>query len=106
MENPTDPAAVLMKAIFQRHDKDGTGEMDLQEVRGILDEHGIEHDDEELEAMMKKFDVDGSGTLGFEEFVELMADLKVATICALIPPLPPSPHSGRDSYRGEACCQL
>jgi Ca2+-binding EF-hand superfamily protein len=63
--------------IFNRHDADGSGEIEMHEVVSILAENGLAFDDEELDRVFVRFDVDKSGTLDFSEFVEMMADLKV-----------------------------
>jgi len=76
MSNPADPTVTIMKMIFNRHDADGNGDIDLHEVVEILAEHGVSIDDDELEATFHRFDVDKSGSLDFDEFVEMMADLK------------------------------
>jgi hypothetical protein len=77
MENPADPTTTVMRMIFNRHDADGSGEIEMHEVVSILAENGLAFDDEELDRVFVRFDVDKSGTLDFSEFVEMMADLKV-----------------------------
>ena len=76
MENPTDPTVTTMRMIFNRHDVDRSGEIEMAEVVAILAENGLEFDEEELGGVFHRFDVDKSGTLDFSEFVEMMADLK------------------------------
>lgn len=77
IENPADPTTMVMRMIFNRHDIDGSGEIEMHEVESILAENGLTFDQEELESVFARFDVDKSGTLDFSEFVEMMADLKV-----------------------------
>ena len=49
------------------------------QVTAILAENGLTFDTEALDIVFKKFDVDGSGTLNFDEFCEMMSDLKAET---------------------------
>lgn len=76
MENPADPTATMLRMVFNRHDVDGSGSIEMQEVKSILSEHGLTFDPEILEGVFKRFDVDGGGSLDFGEFVEMMTDLK------------------------------
>jgi Ca2+-binding EF-hand superfamily protein len=76
MEDPTDPTVTIMRMIFNRHDADGSGEIEMHEVRDILTENGVPFDEEELDVVFHRFDLDKSGTLDFEEFTEMMVDLK------------------------------
>jgi Ca2+-binding EF-hand superfamily protein len=75
---------MVMRMIFNRHDIDGSGEIEMHEVESILAENGLTFDQEELESVFARFDVDNSGTLDFSEFVEMMADLKVFKIIVLL----------------------
>ena len=76
MEDPTDPTVTIMRMIFNRHDADGSGEIEMHEVVDILKENGVPFDEEELDVVFQRFDLDKSGTLDFEEFTEMMVDLK------------------------------
>lgn len=79
MEDPTNPTVAALRAVFNRHDADKSGEIEMDEVVGILRENHIPFDTEQLEVVFQKFDVDGSNTLDFVEFCEMMADLKAET---------------------------
>ena len=61
--------------MFTRHDDDNSGELGIDEVRAIFEEHDISCDAKKLEATFAQFDIDESGLLEFEEFCSLMEDL-------------------------------
>ena len=69
----------IMWSIFARHDEDGSGELSVEEVRDILEEHEILFDEEKLMVTFEKYDLDKSGMLEFEEFCSLMDDLDAKT---------------------------
>ena len=65
----------VAKIIFRSIDEDGSGELDLGEVREFIDkiseEMGIEDDkhpdDNSLESVFQSIDADGDGSLDFDE---------------------------------------
>ena len=67
---------------FDRFDKDKTGQLELEEVRAMLEEVGSECDEAYLSTMMRKYDLDGNGTVGFEEFQEMW---KFLTLKIVVP---------------------
>lgn len=58
---------------FNAFDKDRSGHIDAEELRGILEAVGQEVNDEELREMVLMADSDNSGTIDFWEFATLMA---------------------------------
>ncbi|CAN0829544.1 CAM5 [Linum grandiflorum] len=54
-------------------DKDGDGRITIQELGTALRSLGIHPSDRELNAMINQVDVDGKGSIGFDEFLSLMA---------------------------------
>ncbi|KAJ9469642.1 Muscle calcium channel subunit alpha-1 [Diplonema papillatum] len=57
-------------AAFFAIDKDGTGELDRDEVRALLEKkHGRDVSDDELEAIFEVMDEDGGGTVSLGEFL-------------------------------------
>jgi hypothetical protein len=57
-------------ALFAKYDEDGGGEIGVTELGDILAELGHKVSDEELQATMRQIDVDGSGEIDFDEFLE------------------------------------
>ena len=55
--------------VFTSLDADGSGFMDMNELRSALGFLGEEMNDKDYRKIMEKFDQDKSGTLDFEEFV-------------------------------------
>eukprot|EP00755_Sulcionema_specki_P000717 Sspe_Gene.25611::Locus_10331_Transcript_1_1_Confidence_1.000_Length_2018::g.25611::m.25611 len=67
------------EAAFQAIDKDGTGELDRDEVRMLLEKkRGRPISEEELDKAFSAMDKDGGGTVSLEEF--LAYDIKTADI--------------------------
>ena len=66
---------------FQKFDADGSGDVSPEELKAVLmsTEEGIT--DEELDKLVAEADVDGDGTISYEEFVRMMKARK--TIAAL-----------------------
>ncbi|GAX72850.1 hypothetical protein CEUSTIGMA_g305.t1 [Chlamydomonas eustigma] len=62
------------KEAFEAVDADGSGEIDETELRMAMAALGFQHTKDEIRRMIKSLDSDGSGTLGFEEFVSLMTN--------------------------------
>lgn len=56
------------KEFFDEVDEDGSGELEPEEFRTLLQSIGIEVDDERLAEVFEKYDTDQGGTLGLPEF--------------------------------------
>ena len=65
--------------IFKLFDRDGSGTIDIQEMRAVLNELGKKVDNKELERLMNDLDNDGSGEIDFEEFLKGMERLDQLT---------------------------
>lgn len=61
------------REIFSLVDKDGGGSISKTELGELLDTLGVKASPEELDAMLREVDTDGSGEIDFEEFVEVMS---------------------------------
>lgn len=59
-----------LKAEFDKHDKDGNGNMDLAEFQEMCLALGAKITEEEAKEAMKQLDTDGNGTCCFDEFLE------------------------------------
>ncbi|KAK9511924.1 hypothetical protein O3M35_000484 [Rhynocoris fuscipes] len=70
-ENPEALQQELREA-FRLYDKEGNGYITTEVMREILAELDDTIPDEDLDAMIDEIDADGSGTVDFEEFMEIM----------------------------------
>eukprot|EP01029_Cantina_marsupialis_P004507 TRINITY_DN14574_c0_g1_i1.p1 TRINITY_DN14574_c0_g1~~TRINITY_DN14574_c0_g1_i1.p1 ORF type:complete len:411 (+),score=78.84 TRINITY_DN14574_c0_g1_i1:140-1372(+) len=68
---------------FQSLDADGSGEVSAEELEDPLISTGIVNTAEEVEEMVKRVDIDGSGEFGFDEFVHLLLPPRDAQVTAL-----------------------
>ncbi|KAL4797618.1 hypothetical protein BDV19DRAFT_358393 [Aspergillus venezuelensis] len=66
-----DPEAELRSA-FAVFDQDGSGTISADELRRVLTSIGDNVSDADVEEMLKLADVNGDGTIDYEEFVKLM----------------------------------
>jgi hypothetical protein len=57
--------------IYREHDKDGDGNLTLNEIRDLLFQHGIRLQDSQLLKFKEQVDTDGDGNVSLEEFVQL-----------------------------------
>ena len=74
-----------VRRVFAWYDSDGSGSIDLQELRAALMELGLDAAslglsaevwEEQLSAIVRKYDADGNGTLELGEFALLVGDLR------------------------------
>jgi hypothetical protein len=56
--------------IFQRYDEDNSGTIESSELQNVMRELGQDMSPDELAAMIKEIDTDGSGEIDFEEFMQ------------------------------------
>jgi centrin-3 len=66
-----DPEAEMRKA-FALFDEGGTGRIALPAMRRVAAELGEALSDEEMQAMISEFDLDGDGAISEDEFVAIM----------------------------------
>jgi len=64
--------AAELKEAFRLYDKEGNGFITTAVLREILAALDDKLTDEELDGMIEEIDEDGSGTIDFEEFMEMM----------------------------------
>lgn len=67
---------MALRKAFQTFDLDGGGSIDVEEIHGIFAMMGIAVDEQKQELLIQKYDADGSGVMEFDEFVEMMVDLR------------------------------
>ena len=68
----TDAELDSFKETFMMFDKDGDGTVSTKELGAVMRSLGNNPTEEELEEMIEDSDRDGSGSVDFQEFVELM----------------------------------
>merc|ERR1712198_421626 len=61
-----------LKAAFRIYDKNGEGFITTETLRGLIGELLAPLTDEELEGIIDELDEDGSGSMDFDEFCEMM----------------------------------
>jgi len=61
-----------LKEAFRLYDKDGEGFIPTSTLRVILKELDDKLSDEDLDGMIEEIDADGSGTVDFDEFMDMM----------------------------------
>ena len=60
------------RAVFTSYDQDGSGAIDLDELRNAMADLGEQPTETELAAMMEAIDRNGNGQIEFDEFLSLM----------------------------------
>ena len=65
-----------IKRSFLELDEDGSGEISVQELRSILKDPKLNMTEEDVNKLMKDFDLDGNGTIDICEFLILMSSRK------------------------------
>eukprot|EP01043_Picozoa_sp_COSAG02_P046739 COSAG02_NODE_4402_length_5402_cov_2.660947_1_plen_1328_part_10 len=59
-----------MRAVFNKMDDDGSGELDRGEIRTLLTKLGLKLNKKKQDKAFKAMDADGSGEISFDEFFE------------------------------------
>ena len=62
----------LFFSIFRIYDKEGLGYITTETLRGLIGELLAPLTEEELEGILEELDEDGSGSMDFDEFCEMM----------------------------------
>ncbi|KAK3599650.1 hypothetical protein CHS0354_029111 [Potamilus streckersoni] len=68
----TDEQIAELREAFSLFDKDGDGDISVKELGSVMRSLGQNPSDKELEEMIKEVDVDGNGTIDFDEFLHMM----------------------------------
>jgi centrin-1 len=63
-----------IREVFERFDTDGSGAIDVTELRGAMKAFGQRMTHAEAEALMLELDDGGNGTIEYGEFVEFIKD--------------------------------
>jgi calmodulin len=62
-----------LREAFRLYDKEGNGYIAVSDLREILRALDDNINDDELDEMIAEIDTDGSGTVDFDEFMEMMS---------------------------------
>jgi len=62
-----------LREAFRLYDKEGNGYINVSDLRGILRALDDNITEDELDEMIAEIDTDGSGTVDFDEFMEMMS---------------------------------
>lgn len=63
-----------MKAAFDVFDKNGDGDITAEELFSVLSKLGLEIDRDTINLMIKSVDINGDGTISYDEFKKMMTD--------------------------------
>ena len=66
-----------LKDAFRVYDKEGLGFITTDTLRGLISELLAPLTDEELEGILEELDEDGSGSMDFDEFFEMINKFKL-----------------------------
>lgn len=64
-----------LKQQFMKLDLDGSGFIDEHEIQALIQKLGRKVEDFDLPAMLREVDADGSGAIGFNEFLQIIASM-------------------------------
>merc|ERR1712165_486107 len=81
-----------LKEAFRIYDKEGNGYISTDTLKEILKELDSKLTDEDLENIIEEVDEDGSGTLDFDEFMEMMAGRGVEQLPSSAAPIMAETH--------------
>ena len=69
----------FVQELFRKIDTDGSGEVDMQEVRHVMAKVGMEINDDVLERLIEEHDLDKNGQLSLEEFTQFITQAALDT---------------------------
>ena len=62
----------ILREIFREHDRNNNGSLSKTELGSLLNKINLKVVDKYLEALIKKLDANGNGSIEFEEFVHFI----------------------------------
>ena len=69
----TEEQKIEIKEAFDLFDTDGSGDIEMKELKVAMRALGFEPKKDEISKMMMAVDTDGSGAIDYDEFCEMMA---------------------------------
>ncbi|GFN79319.1 calmodulin [Plakobranchus ocellatus] len=72
VEGLTQSEAKELRDAFSLFDKDGNGTIDIKELAPVMRALGQNPTQKEIQEIMRKADVDESGSLGYDEYVQVI----------------------------------
>jgi calmodulin len=69
LPNPAKQQEAIARNTFKKFDKDGSGNLDVDELRALVVSLGARFTDQEMDEAMRELDADGSGEVDEQEFV-------------------------------------
>ncbi|KAL2630772.1 hypothetical protein R1flu_015458 [Riccia fluitans] len=68
-----DESFEAVRAVFKKYDKDGSGTIDLEELKVLFQELQVDFTDEEVKSFHEASDMDSSKGIDFKEFIVLLS---------------------------------
>ena len=98
-----------IREAFNLFDTDGSGTIDPKELKAAMQSLGFEAKNQTIYQMIGDIDKDNSGTIDFEEFLDMMtakmSDKDTRAAASLSPPrAPPAPHATPAGARTSRRC--
>jgi len=69
-----------LRSMFEAVDTDGSGKVDVKELRTGLQQMGLKLSDQDLNCMIYEMDIDGDGLLSLQEFLPMAFDMLVSVM--------------------------
>ena len=94
-----------IEEVFQRYDRDGSGDIDVSELRDALHGMGLPTDTAQAATVLAKYDADRSGRLELPEFTQLVNELRRFQAGKAVPtpaartPAKAAPDDALDAFR-------
>merc|ERR1711871_1313976 len=70
---------VQMREVFEMFDESGDGEVDMDEMSGLMSDIGMDFSDDDKKLLMENFDKSGDGQISFDEFWQYMRSMSQPT---------------------------
>ena len=71
--------STALRQVFESLDRDRKGSLDFDSVYDCLNSLGLQPDRGQVESLVNKYDIDGDGSIGYEEFGSMYGELVALT---------------------------